>query len=67
MFSFTNVPNSRPKFQVILSECFDNYHLPEVWGLSLGYNNHMCDRDDVSYYGFIFIILGNSIYLASNH
>ena len=43
MFSFTNLPNTRPKFLVVLSECFDNYHLPEVTVLSLGYNNHMCD------------------------
>ena len=43
MFPLTNVRNSRLKFSVILSECFDNYHLPEVSALSLGYNNHMCD------------------------
>ena len=43
MFSFTNLPNSRPKFLVILSECFDNFHLLEVSALSIGYDNHMCD------------------------
>ena len=37
LVSSRNVANSRPKFLVVLSECFDNYHFQEVVSIA-GYN-----------------------------